>query len=581
MAPNLAETRRRQGAPCHREFPSKSKKRKQDGSTSSQECDAIQPKKKRKPIFGAAASAARNMTGTLKTPWRFSKCSPITEKKKEKEWKRGDSKSDEAPRRGQRQTRQTSTAQYREDDSDEDEDDATNHRNTRDTSNRRNHHKDTKNTKESKNNNNNNNDISCSSTTTMSTWLSKSSSFVPHKKTAATTTTSSSSSVSDMLSKFASGTSVAKKEAAERKRKALASDQRVSSEGEDDGEEEEEEVVTSDYEDSADELDSGDEEEDGGSGADRTGLKGQIVQFFEEASLDELSLISGCSLKKAQKVVELRPFGGWRNLKDLLQKEAGVNVDLLFGCKVVLKERSAVQSLMSKCQKISSKMVEQVTRIMEKGVGSKQPSILNSQYQLKPYQLIGVKWLHLLHQHKLSAILADEMGLGKTIQAIAFLSQLFQEGIEGPHLITVPASTLDNWVRELKLWSPRLKVLVYYGSVEDRRYMKHNILNGAEEFHVIVSTYNLTIGNESDRKLFRKLRLKYAIFDEGHMLKNMNSLRYRHLMAINAEHRLLLTGTPLQNNLLELMSLLNFIMPSINHTRSRVALRRIASLRLS
>jgi len=102
---------------------------------------------------------------------------------------------------------------------------------------------------------------------------------------------------------------VAKKEAAERKRKALASDQRVSSEGEGD---EEEEVVTSDYDDSADELDSGDEEED--SGADRSGLKGQIVQFFKEASLDELSLISGCSLKKAQKVVELRPFGGWRNL---------------------------------------------------------------------------------------------------------------------------------------------------------------------------------------------------------------------------------------------------------------------------
>lgn len=102
----------------------------------------------------------------------------------------------------------------------------------------------------------------------------------------------------------------------------------------------------------------------------------------------------------------------------------------------------------------------------------------------------------------------------------------------------------------------------------------------------------MAIGNDSDRSLFRKLRLKYALFDEGHMLKNMNSLRYRHLMAINvspfalhplpfttdvcfgasfismlillqAEHRLLLTGTPLQNNLLELMSLLNFIMPSM------------------
>ncbi|MEQ2179455.1 SWI/SNF- matrix-associated actin-dependent regulator of chromatin subfamily A containing DEAD/H box 1A [Goodea atripinnis] len=107
--------------------------------------------------------------------------------------------------------------------------------------------------------------------------------------------------------------------------------------------------------------------------------------------------------------------------------------------------------------------------------------------------------------------------------------------------------------------------------------------------------YNLAIGNDSDRGLFRRLNIKYAIFDEGHMLKNMNTLRYRHLMSINvsrmcfsplswnlhflperdsdllvftciflqAEHRLLLTGTPLQNNLLELMSLLNFIMPSM------------------
>lgn len=201
---------------------------------------------------------------------------------------------------------------------------------------------------------------------------------------------------------------------------------------------------------------------------------------------------------------------------------------------------------------------------MQTGTGAmKQPRVLNSQFKLKPYQLIGLNWLLLLHDHDLSGILADEMGLGKTIQAIAFLSQLYQNGIEGPHLIVVPASTLDNWVRELKLWCPSLKVLIYYGSMEDRRYLKHDILTEAVEFNVIVTTYNLAIGNDSDRSLFRKLCLKYAVFDEGHMLKNMNSLRYRHLMAINAEHRLLLTGTPLQNNLLELMSLLNFIMPSM------------------
>ncbi|XP_018525166.1 SWI/SNF-related matrix-associated actin-dependent regulator of chromatin subfamily A containing DEAD/H box 1A [Lates calcarifer] len=396
-----------------------------------------------------------------------------------------------------------------------------------------------------------------SGTSTLSTWIKKSSDTVlssssVKKKTTSSSLPSSSSSAAQMLSKFASGTSIAKNQAAERKRKARASDEHVSSEGEDD---DEEDTVSSEFEDSDDELDS-----KGG----MTEIKKEILAFFQDASIDELSLIAGCSVKKAQKIVELRPFDSWESLIEVFHKENGLSEDLLLGCRVVLKERKVVLGLMSKCETISSKMVKQVTEVMEKGTGAmKQPSVLNSQFQMKPYQLIGLKWLLLLHEHKLSGILADEMGLGKTIQAIAFLAQLYQNGIEGPHLITVPSSTLDNWVRELKLWCPSLSVLVYYGSVEDRRYLRHDILNEDVDFNVIVTTYNLAIGNDYDRSLFRKLRLKYAVFDEGHMLKNMNSLRYRHLMAINAEHRLLLTGTPLQNNLLELMSLLNFIMPSM------------------
>ncbi|XP_040011692.1 SWI/SNF-related matrix-associated actin-dependent regulator of chromatin subfamily A containing DEAD/H box 1A [Xiphias gladius] len=397
-----------------------------------------------------------------------------------------------------------------------------------------------------------------SSTSTLSTWLKKSSDTVSLSSSVKKTTTSSSlkpsssSSAAQMLSRFASGTSIAKKQAAERKRKARASDEHVSSEGEND---DEEDTVSSEFEDSDDELDS-----KGG----MTEMKKEILTFFQEASIDELSLIAGCSVKKAQKIVELRPFQSWQSLVEVFHKDNGLSENLLLGCRLVLKERKVVLGLMSKCETISSKMVKQVTEVMEKGTGAmKQPSVLNSQFQLKPYQLIGLKWLLLLHEHKLSGILADEMGLGKTIQAIAFLAQLYQNGIDGPHLITVPSSTLDNWVRELKLWCPSLKVLVYYGSMEDRRYLRHDILNDDVEFNVIVTTYNLAIGNDNDRSLFRKLRLKYAVFDEGHMLKNMNTLRYRHLMAINAEHRLLLTGTPLQNNLLELMSLLNFIMPSM------------------
>ncbi|PWA15892.1 hypothetical protein CCH79_00008945 [Gambusia affinis] len=366
--------------------------------------------------------------------------------------------------------------------------------------------------------------------------------------TSSTSKPSPSSSASQVLSKFSSDTGLAKKQAAERKKKARATEEQVSSD-------EEENVVTSEFEDSDDELESINVKKD---------VKDEILAFFQDASIDELSLISGCSVKKAQRIVELRPFDSWESLWDVFHKGNGLSDDLMHGCKVVLKERKVILGLMSKCQTISLKMVQRVTEVMESGTGStKQPSLLNSQLKLKPYQLIGLKWLLLLNEHKLSGILADEMGLGKTIQAIAFLAQLYENGIEGPHLITVPSSTLDNWVRELRLWCPALEVLIYYGSVEERRYLKHDILNGDVHFNVIVTTYNLAIGNDSDRSLFRKLPIKYAIFDEGHMLKNMNTLRYRHLMAINAEHRLLLTGTPLQNNLLELMSLLNFIMPTM------------------
>uniref|UniRef100_A0A671Q122 DNA helicase n=1 Tax=Sinocyclocheilus anshuiensis TaxID=1608454 RepID=A0A671Q122_9TELE len=311
---------------------------------------------------------------------------------------------------------------------------------------------------------------------------------------------------------------------------------------------EDEEEIDSDVESISDDLDSEDEDSISGN------LKDKIIQFLQEASLDELALISGCSIKKAQKIISLRPFNTW---KDVFYKDNGLSIELVHGCKVVLKERQVVRDLMGRCEKIAQKMTKDVTQVIEAGMGSiKQPKVLNRNFKLQPYQLIGLKWLILLHQHKLSGILADEMGLGKTIQAISFLAHLYENGIKGPHLITVPSSTLDNWVRELGLWCPSLKVLIYYGELVFRQ--AHYALK--IQFFVF---YNLTIGNDHDRSLFRKLRLKYAVFDEGHMLKNMNSQRYRHLMAINAEHRLLLTGTPLQNNLLELMSLLNFIMPSM------------------
>uniref|UniRef100_A0A8C5PBJ9 DNA helicase n=1 Tax=Leptobrachium leishanense TaxID=445787 RepID=A0A8C5PBJ9_9ANUR len=292
--------------------------------------------------------------------------------------------------------------------------------------------------------------------------------------------------------------------------------------------------------------------------------KTKIVNFLLDASLDELSLIPQCSLKKAQRITELRPFHSWDSLKTKLEGVNNLSVDLIWHCKTLIKEREVVLKLMIKCEEISRKLTKQVTQITEAGDGGwniETPSILSESLELKPYQKIGLNWLALLNKHNVNGILADEMGLGKTVQAIAFLAHLYESGNTGPHLVVVPASTLDNWVREFKQWCPDLNLLIYYGSQEDRRHLRYDILNMVVEFNVIVTTYNCAISSAEDRSLFRRLKVNFAVFDEGHMLKNMSSVRYQHLMTLNAKNRLLLTGTPLQNNLLELMSLLNFVMP--------------------
>ncbi|KAL0182285.1 hypothetical protein M9458_021660, partial [Cirrhinus mrigala] len=139
-------------------------------------------------------------------------------------------------------------------------------------------------------------------------------------------------------------------------------------------------------------------------------VKSEILSFFQTASVDELTLIAGCSLKKAQKITELRPFKTWKDLDETIHRGNGLSTELLAGCREVLKEREVVKGLMSKCEKISVKLTQDVTHVMNKGPGAmSQPQILNSTFQLKPYQLIGLNWLALLHQNKLSGILADEM----------------------------------------------------------------------------------------------------------------------------------------------------------------------------
>ncbi|KAD3639925.1 hypothetical protein E3N88_29148 [Mikania micrantha] len=202
---------------------------------------------------------------------------------------------------------------------------------------------------------------------------------------------------------------------------------------------------------------------------------------------------------------------------------------------------------------------------------------LGFQPLLKPYQLVGVNFLMLLYRKKVAgAILADEMGLGKTIQAITYLTLLNHlEDDPGPHLIVCPASVLENWERELKKWCPSFTVLQYHGAGRSAHSKHLNSLSKSRmppPFNVILVCYSLferhSAQQKDDRKVLKRWKWSCVLMDEAHALKDKNSYRWKNLMSVarNANQRLMLTGTPLQNDLHELWSLLEFMMPDLFET---------------
>ena len=179
--------------------------------------------------------------------------------------------------------------------------------------------------------------------------------------------------------------------------------------------------------------------------------------------------------------------------------------------------------------------------------------------KLRPYQKQGLNWLASLYNNGTNGILADEMGLGKTIQTISLLSYLAcEKNVWGPHLIVVPTSVMLNWEMEFKRFAPGFKVLTYYGSPQQRKE-KRKGWNTPDTFHVCITSYQLVV---HDQPIFRRKKWKYMILDEAHNIKNFKSQRWKALLNFNTENRLLLTGTPLQNNIMELWSLLYFLMPT-------------------
>ncbi|CAA0814751.1 Putative chromatin-remodeling complex ATPase chain [Striga hermonthica] len=187
-----------------------------------------------------------------------------------------------------------------------------------------------------------------------------------------------------------------------------------------------------------------------------------------------------------------------------------------------------------------------------------QPSCI--QGKMRDYQLAGLNWMIRLYENGINGILADEMGLGKTLQTISLLGYLHEfRGITGPHMVVAPKSTLGNWMNEIKRFCPVLRAVKFLGNPDERRYIREELLV-AGKFDVCVTSFEMAI---KEKTALRRFSWRYIIIDEAHRIKNENSLLSKTMRLYNTNYRLLITGTPLQNNLHELWALLNFLLPEI------------------
>ncbi|KAL4002659.1 SNF2 N-terminal domain family protein [Acanthocheilonema viteae] len=288
-------------------------------------------------------------------------------------------------------------------------------------------------------------------------------------------------------------------------------------------------------------------------------LKNCCVTFFNEASRNILMETPRISDKVADFIISNRPFRNYEDLESrLLQCPRGSYAAEQY--LDFLENRSILENILDDCRRHSEEIYSALESIKSKQLQMK-PDLLSEECQLHQYQQIGLNWLMMMHKLKLNAILADEMGLGKTVQVIAFITYLKSEQIKGPHLIVVPSSTIENWLSEFSKWSPKINIITYYGSIADRRQLRHMATD--KNVDVLLTTYNMVGSKTEDRKFFKRFRINYVIYDEGHLLKNCNTDRYRNLMKIHGERKILITGTPLQNNLVELISLMYFTMTKL------------------
>lgn len=328
------------------------------------------------------------------------------------------------------------------------------------------------------------------------------------------------------------------------------------------------------------------------------GERQQVLDYLNSCSVDELSRMTGLP-EDAKLMIQARPFKTLAQAEHVSRKEKAkskrkssrAEVGLVIVEKLaawflafeaaatVIKEceerGATLQSIMSTWPMDKNGLIKPSSDLSELPISQK-PSLMGADVQLKSYQLLGLNWMNLLHSKGYSGILADDMGLGKTCQVISFIAQLVdsytppdeEDGnpVDGedsgsppwPNLIVVPPSTYENWLAEFERFAPDVSVMPYYGS--DRRNIDPE---EAQNYHVVLTTYTQVERQHEDLEFLQRLNPHAAIFDEGHKLKNPKTLIYKKMMRVPSDWRLILSGTPVQNNLKELLSVLNFVEPDL------------------
>lgn len=179
---------------------------------------------------------------------------------------------------------------------------------------------------------------------------------------------------------------------------------------------------------------------------------------------------------------------------------------------------------------------------------------------MKPYQLEALNWLISLYESGINGILADEMGLGKTLETLSMFGFLKEyRGIDGPHLIIAPKSTLGNWEKEIHTWVPNFRVVRFHGDQNERNIIIKDKIN-TRDFDILITSYEIA---NIEKNALSRVSWFYICIDEAHRIKNEESTLSKNVRIFRSYFRLLITGTPLQNNLHELWALLNFLLPDV------------------